>query len=109
MAPNSAFNARVSPWFRPVGSNVHENVPRNRFHLTALPERTSCEPEVDMHDADTYRRYAADCRRIAATMSAGDKAILLRMAQVWDERAEEVAKRPGPQGTAQSHDGRGNL
>ena len=50
-----------------------------------------------MHDANTYRRYAADCRRIAATMSAGDKEILLRMAQIWDERAEEVAKKTKPE------------
>lgn len=91
--PDSASNARISLSFLCPGSGLHENVPRNRFHLTALRDSTGHEAEVDMHDANTYRRYAADCRRIAATMSAGDKEILLRMAQIWDERAEEVAKK----------------
>jgi len=51
-----------------------------------------------MHDAKTYRQYAADCRRIAATMASDDKRILLRMAQVWDERAEEATRRAKPDG-----------
>ena len=51
-----------------------------------------------MHDAKTYRQYAADCRRIAATMASDDKQILLRMAQVWDERADEATKRAKPDG-----------
>ena len=41
-----------------------------------------------MQDSNTYRHYANDCRRIAETMSAKDKAIMLEMAKVWDERAE---------------------
>ena len=51
-----------------------------------------------MHDAKTYRQYAADCRRIAATMASDDKQILLRMAQLWDERAEEATRRAKPDG-----------
>lgn len=54
--------------------------------------------EVVMHDAKTYRQYAADCRRIAATMASDDKQILLRMAQLWDERAEEATRRAKPDG-----------
>jgi hypothetical protein len=46
-----------------------------------------------MQDAKSYRQYANDCRRIAETMNAKDKAIMLEMAKVWDERAEE-AERP---------------
>lgn len=45
-----------------------------------------------MQDAKTYRQYANDCRRIAETMSANDKAIMLEMAKVWDERAEEAER-----------------
>jgi hypothetical protein len=45
-----------------------------------------------MQDAKTYRQYANDCRRIAETMSAKDKAIMVEMAKVWDERAEEAAR-----------------
>jgi len=43
-----------------------------------------------MQDSNTYRHYANDCRRIAETMSAKDKAIMLEMAKVWDERASEA-------------------
>jgi hypothetical protein len=41
-----------------------------------------------MQNAKTYKQYAEDCRRIAETMSAKDKAVLLEMAKVWDDRAE---------------------
>ena len=45
-----------------------------------------------MQDSNTYRQYANDCRRIAETMSAKDKAIMLEMAKVWDERADEAER-----------------
>ena len=45
-----------------------------------------------MQDSNTYRQYANDCRRIAETMSAKDKAIMLEMAKVWDERAEDAER-----------------
>jgi hypothetical protein len=45
-----------------------------------------------MQDAKSYRQYASDCRRIAETMNAKDKATMLEMAKVWDERAEESAR-----------------
>jgi hypothetical protein len=51
-----------------------------------------------MHDAKTYRQYAADCRRIAASMTSQDRDVLLRMAEVWDERAEEATKKVQPDG-----------
>jgi hypothetical protein len=45
-----------------------------------------------MQEANTYRQYANDCRRIAETMSAKEKAIMLEMAKVWDERASEAER-----------------
>jgi hypothetical protein len=45
-----------------------------------------------MKDSLTYRQYADDCRRMAGTMSGKDKAILLDMAKVWDERADEAER-----------------
>ena len=48
--------------------------------------------EDEMQDSKTYRQYANDCRRIAETMSAKDKAIMLEMAKVWDERAEDAER-----------------
>jgi hypothetical protein len=45
-----------------------------------------------MQDSNTYRQYANDCRRISQTMSAKDKAIMLEMAKVWDDRADEAER-----------------
>ena len=45
-----------------------------------------------MQDSKTYRQYADDCRRIAETMNAKDKAVMLEMAKVWDERADEAER-----------------
>ena len=50
------------------------------------------EAEGQMQDAKSYRQYAADCRRIADTMNAKDKATMLEMAKVWDERADEATR-----------------
>jgi hypothetical protein len=54
-----------------------------------------------MQDSNTYREYANDCRRIAETMNARDKAIMLEMAKVWEERAED-AERAGKTKTNRS-------
>jgi hypothetical protein len=46
-----------------------------------------------MHNSKTYRDYAEDCRRMARTMSLKDSETLLKMAEAWDLRAEEVERR----------------
>ena len=53
--------------------------------------------EEAMQTAKTYREYAADCRRIAATMKDKDKATLLKMAEAWEGRADEVERRGAKQ------------
>ena len=45
-----------------------------------------------MQDSRAYRKYAEDCRRIAQTMNAKDKAVMFEMAKVWEERAEEAER-----------------
>ena len=49
-------------------------------------------PGCEMRDAKTYRQYADDCRRIAQSMNAKDKAVMLEMARVWEERADEAER-----------------
>jgi hypothetical protein len=46
-----------------------------------------------MQDAQTYREYAKDCIRIAQSMNSKDKAILLKMAEAWEDRAREAERR----------------
>lgn len=45
-----------------------------------------------MKDAKTYREYAADCRRMAKQAQAKDKEALTKMAEAWDERAQEAER-----------------
>ena len=45
-----------------------------------------------MHDANTYRQYAAECRRLAKTMSEKDGKVMLKMAEAWDGRANEAER-----------------
>lgn len=45
-----------------------------------------------MKDAETYRTYAEDCRRIAEKMYGRDKVALLKMAELWDKQAEEAER-----------------
>lgn len=46
-----------------------------------------------MLTANQYRQYAADCRRMAETMTGSDRETLLKMAQLWEERAQEAEQR----------------
>jgi hypothetical protein len=48
--------------------------------------------EADMKDAKTYREYAADCIRMAKLVSPKDKAALLKMAEAWEERAQDAER-----------------
>jgi hypothetical protein len=43
-----------------------------------------------MDDATTYRRYAEDCQRLAATMPRENQRLLLEMAHAWLSFAQEV-------------------
>ena len=46
-----------------------------------------------MNSAKQYRQNAADCRRIAVTMKAGDKETLLKIAEAWEKQAQDAEQR----------------
>jgi len=46
-----------------------------------------------MDDAEKYRQYAAECRRLAAKAAAKDKSILLELADAWIACAKEAERR----------------
>jgi hypothetical protein len=50
--------------------------------------------EAHMQEVEQYRQFAKDCLRLAATASAKDRAVLLRIAEAWEQQAKvaEVAK-----------------
>ena len=56
--------------------------------------------EIDIEDEDTnaqkFRGYAAECRRLAGTASEPDRAVLTEIAEAWvvcAEQAERNTKR----------------
>jgi hypothetical protein len=46
-----------------------------------------------MNDAEKFRQYAAECRRLARTAAAKDKAVLLEIANAWIACAEEADRK----------------
>lgn len=46
-----------------------------------------------MQDAQKYREYALECRRMAEKMPSQDKDVLLKIAEAWDRQAEIAANR----------------
>jgi hypothetical protein len=40
-----------------------------------------------MQEAEKYREYAADCRRLAEKATRRDKDVLLKIAEAWDPQA----------------------
>jgi hypothetical protein len=45
-----------------------------------------------MQNSNTYRQYAADCRRIASGMREKDRAVLLQMAKAWENQADQAER-----------------
>jgi hypothetical protein len=56
-----------------------------------------------MRDAETYRKFAQECRRMAHTASAGDRAVLLQIAEAWEEQANQAAKLSGKKDGSEWH------
>ena len=48
-----------------------------------------------MRDVETYRKFAQECRRMAKTASAGDRAVLLQIAEAWDKQANQAVRLAG--------------
>jgi hypothetical protein len=46
-----------------------------------------------MDDAEKFRQYAAECRRLARSAAAKDKAVLLEIAEAWIACAEEADRK----------------
>lgn len=41
-----------------------------------------------MQEVEKYRQYARECVRLAATASAKDKPVLLKIAEAWEQQAK---------------------
>jgi hypothetical protein len=49
--------------------------------------------EAKLRDSEKFRKYAADCIRIANQMSGKDRQALLEIADAWEARAQDLEKR----------------
>ncbi len=46
-----------------------------------------------MRESEKFRKYAADCIRIASQMSGQDRQALLDIADAWETRAQDAEKK----------------
>lgn len=46
-----------------------------------------------MLDSEKFRQYARDCIRMAEKMKGEDRQTLLKIAEAWEMRAQEVEKK----------------
>lgn len=46
-----------------------------------------------MKEVETYRQFAADCIRMAQKVSVKDKEILVKIAEAWEQRAQEAERK----------------
>ena len=49
--------------------------------------------EARLQESDKFRKYAADCLRIARQMSGKDRQALLEIAGAWETRAQDAEKK----------------
>ena len=46
-----------------------------------------------MESADKYRQFAEDCRRLAGKAAAKDRAVLLEIAEAWEQCAKDAGRK----------------
>lgn len=49
--------------------------------------------EARLRDSEKFRKYAADCLRIARQMNGKDRQALLEIADAWETRAQDAEKK----------------
>ncbi len=49
--------------------------------------------DAEKNDADKFREYAAECRRLAQRAAAKDKMVLLEIAEAWISCADEAERK----------------
>ena len=94
MAPEPPRHAAVkvgsgslgSPQFR-ITILLKNKVPKSDVASVAGTE------EAMLRESDKFRKYAADCLRIARQMSGKDRQALLEIADAWEARAQDAEKR----------------
>jgi hypothetical protein len=77
----------------PVPASAKYYFGGTQFHSSRVPCADNASRRgTAMQDANTYRQYAAECRRLAKTMSEKDGKVMLKMAEAWDGRADEAER-----------------
>ena len=88
-SPDAAVNQRLDIWFP---TNFSHKVVEER---SSSPGRCCLRwtEEVALLESQKYRQYAAECIRLAQTMTSVDKQTLLEIASAWEKRAQEAERR----------------
>jgi hypothetical protein len=90
-------NAFVEPRFQSSRLFTSEVVAATSSDTPGFNRETK---EDDMQEVQQYRQYVRECVRLAATASAKDKLILLKIAEAWEQQAKiaEAASKKKPGG-----------
>ena len=71
-----------------------------QFHITKLLVNkvpkigvASATEEARLQESEKFRKYAAECIRIASQMSGKDRQALLEIADAWETRAQDAEKK----------------
>ena len=77
--------SNCSPQF-PITKLLKNKVPKIGVALTGTEE-------ARLRESEKFRKYAADCVRIASQMSGKDRQALLEIADAWETRAQDAEKK----------------
>jgi hypothetical protein len=66
----------------------------NRCLPVPCLSREEYDASILMDDAEKFREYAAECKRLAMKAAAQDKAVLLEIADAWITCADEAERKP---------------
>jgi len=99
-------NGRVAPW-SVVPTTIHDSrqISLTRLFKNEVPTNNVARAwteEAAVLESDRYKQYAADCIRLAETMNAKDKQILLEIAAAWNARAQEAGRKEKNSGSTRS-------
>jgi hypothetical protein len=80
-----AFGSNGSPQF-PITKLLKNKVPKIGVTFAGTEE-------ARLQESEKFRKYAADCIRIASQMNGKDRQALLDIADAWETRAQEAEKK----------------
>jgi hypothetical protein len=77
-------------WFL---QNPHHNIVEEQSSKNGRCLSEGSEEAASVLESERFRKYAADCMRIARQMNGQDRRALLEIAEAWEARARDAEKK----------------